>query len=245
MAGPRRTDPALWERVKREITNSDKGGEPGQWSARKAQLAVQAYKRRGGGYEGKKPDTHLDEWTREDWGTRSGRRSRDTGERYLPRKARESLTAEEYRRTSEKKRRDMRRGRQFSGQPSDIARKTARFRESGAEGEPTLAELREIARERDIAGRSKMDKEELAAAIDGSGESERGGGSEPTKAELTDEARARGIEGRSKMDKAALRKAIAEADREPTRAELMEEARRRGVEGRSKMSKGELRAALG
>lgn len=245
MGSPRRTDPKLWERVKREITESDRGGHPGQWSARKAQLAVQAYKRRGGGYEGGKPDTHLDEWTRENWGTRSGRSSRDTGERYLPRKARESLTEAEYRRTSEKKRRDMRRGRQFSGQPSDIARRTARFRESGADGEPTLAELREIARKRDIGGRSRMNKEQLAAAIDGSGRDGARDERASTRAELMEAARARGLEGRSKMGKDALRRAIAEADREPTKAELMDEARRRGVEGRSKMSKDELRAALG
>ena len=50
----------------------------------KAQLAVQEYKRRGGGYEGAKTkDNHLRHWQEEEWGTKSGRRSRDTGERYL------------------------------------------------------------------------------------------------------------------------------------------------------------------
>ena len=71
---------------------SNKGGKPGQWSARKAQLAVQEYKKKGGKYVGnnrKKTDLH--EWTKEDWGTRSGRPSiqgkKASGERYLPRKA--------------------------------------------------------------------------------------------------------------------------------------------------------------
>ena len=50
-----KTDPALWEKVKNEITKGDKGGDPGEWSARKAQLAVQEYKARGGGYKGRKP----------------------------------------------------------------------------------------------------------------------------------------------------------------------------------------------
>ena len=38
-ATAKKTDPALWEKVKKEVTESDKGGKPGQWSARKAQAA--------------------------------------------------------------------------------------------------------------------------------------------------------------------------------------------------------------
>jgi hypothetical protein len=84
-----RSDPQLWERVKRDLTRSDKGGKPDQWSARKAQLAVQEYKRRGGGYRGRKPtDTSLEQWTEEEWGTKSGRKSLESGERYLPKRAR-------------------------------------------------------------------------------------------------------------------------------------------------------------
>jgi hypothetical protein len=165
MAGTaKRTDPELWERVKRSITRSDKGGGKGQWSARKAQLAVQEYKRRGGGYAGaKRDDNSLRQWTKEEWGTRSGRRSRDSGERYLPKQARKSLTTGEYRRTSEKKRRDTEAGRQFSAQPKDVARKAAHHRRTGKE--PTKAELMAEARRRDIAGRSRMDKQELRHAL--------------------------------------------------------------------------------
>ena len=47
-----KSDPKLWEKVKRQVTAGAKGGRKGQWSARKAQLAVQEYKRRGGGYKG-------------------------------------------------------------------------------------------------------------------------------------------------------------------------------------------------
>ncbi len=98
MAGTaRRTDPELWETVKAEVTAGEKGGHAGQWSARKAQFAVQEYKRRGGGYEGgKKKDNSLKQWTEEDWGTKSGKKSTDTGERYLPKEARESLSKQEY-----------------------------------------------------------------------------------------------------------------------------------------------------
>lgn len=49
-----KTDPQLWDQVKQDVTDGDKGGKPGQWSARKAQYAVQEYKKRGGGYEGSK-----------------------------------------------------------------------------------------------------------------------------------------------------------------------------------------------
>jgi hypothetical protein len=128
----KKKDPKLWEKVKAEVTKSDKGGNPGQWSARKAQLATQEYKKQGGEYAGpKRSDNSLEQWTEEDWGTKSGRKSTETGERYLPAKAREHLSDEEYRRTTAKKRADSRKGKQFSGQPADIARKTADDRQSG------------------------------------------------------------------------------------------------------------------
>lgn len=42
------TDPKLRDQVKEEIHQSDKGGQPGQWSARKAQMMAAEYKKRGG-----------------------------------------------------------------------------------------------------------------------------------------------------------------------------------------------------
>lgn len=161
----KRTDPALWDRVKAEVTADGKGGEAGQWSARKAQLAVAAYKKAGGGYEGRKdPHNSLAEWTKEEWGTKSGAKSGDTHERYLPKAAREAITDDEYRRTTAAKRRDTRRGRQHSAQPADVAAKTARYRDGG-DREPTKADLMAEARRRGIAGRSRMDKAALAAAL--------------------------------------------------------------------------------
>ena len=131
-AAAERSDPDLWEKVKRGVTRGAKGGKPGQWSARKAQLAVSEYKRRGGAYAGKKQaDNHLVQWTDEDWGTKSGQPSRRTGERYLPRAVREKLSTSEYRRTTRKKRDDTAKGRQFSRQPADIARKVAPARSTG------------------------------------------------------------------------------------------------------------------
>ena len=130
-ATAKKTDPKLWDAVKAEITAGDKGGAPGQWSARKAQFAVQEYKRRGGGYFGKKTaDNHLVQWEREDWSTKSGEPSRKTGERYLPKEAREAISDADYRRSTAKKRADTKAGHQFSKQPADVAKKTAAHRHS-------------------------------------------------------------------------------------------------------------------
>jgi hypothetical protein len=129
----RKTKPELWSRIVREVTASSKGGRAGQWSARKAQLAVARYKKAGGGYSGaKSPSNSLAKWTREDWGTKSGKNSvvgkGATGERYLPRKAREALSSSEYAATSAVKREGIRRGTQFVSQPKRIAQKTSRYR---------------------------------------------------------------------------------------------------------------------
>ncbi|MBW3618561.1 MAG: hypothetical protein KY446_12625 [Proteobacteria bacterium] len=163
-----KTDPELWERVKHEITAGDKGGRPGVWSARKAQMAVQEYKRRGGGFVGVKPDSdnHLLQWEKEEWGTRSGRESLETGERYLPKRARETLSEEEYARTTEAKREGLRQGERQTAQPEAVARKTALHRGGhGKWGDKTKADLLAEARKRNIAGRSRMTRDELEQAL--------------------------------------------------------------------------------
>jgi len=157
-----RTDPALWERVKHEITEGDKGGNAGEWSARKAQMAVQRYKAEGGGYKGRKAaDNHLAQWTREEWGTKSGEASKETGERYLPKRARAALSNQEYTRTTAKKRADTAKGKQFSAQPAEIAAKTADARLA----ELPRTELMKRAAQHNVAGRSRMKKAELVAAL--------------------------------------------------------------------------------
>ena len=128
------TKPELRERIKNRVMAGTKGGKAGQWSARKAQIVAQEYKKAGGGYSGSKTNKQksLSKWTKEKWGTKSGKPStqgsKATGERYLPKKAREKLSAAEYAKTSAKKREDMRKGKQFSKQPKSIAKKTARYR---------------------------------------------------------------------------------------------------------------------
>jgi len=113
------TKPSLRNRIKNEVMAGSKGGRPGQWSARKAQLVAQRYEKAGGGYTGAKTSNqkNLSKWTKEDWGTKSGKPStqgpKATGERYLPKKAIRSLSAAEYKATSDKKRRGTKAGKQF------------------------------------------------------------------------------------------------------------------------------------
>jgi hypothetical protein len=80
----------------------------------------------------KESQKSLDSWTKEDWGTKSGKNSTQgknaSGERYLPKKAREALSDEEYARSTAKKRAAARKGQQFSKQPQDVASKTSRYR---------------------------------------------------------------------------------------------------------------------
>ncbi len=129
-----RTDEGKWKRIVASVKASDKGGKPGQWSARKAQLASQRYKKSGGGYSGPKTEAQksLSKWTKEDWGTKSGKPStqgpKATGERYLPKKARQALTSSEYAATTKAKREGTKAGKQFVKQPKSVAKKTARFR---------------------------------------------------------------------------------------------------------------------
>ena len=128
------TKPELRERIKNRIMAGSQGGKPGQWSARKAQLVAQAYKKAGGGYSGSKTTKQksLSKWTKEDWGTKSGKPStqgaRATGERYLPKKARAALSTSEYAKTTAAKRAGTAKGKQFVRQPKSIAKKTAKFR---------------------------------------------------------------------------------------------------------------------
>ena len=44
------TKPEMRKRLFNRIKAGSKGGKPGQWSARKAQMLAAAYKKAGGGY---------------------------------------------------------------------------------------------------------------------------------------------------------------------------------------------------
>ena len=45
------TKPTMRKRLFEQIKAGGKGGKPGQWSGRKAQMLARAYKKAGGGYK--------------------------------------------------------------------------------------------------------------------------------------------------------------------------------------------------
>ena len=66
------TKPGMRERIKDRIMAGSKGGKPGQWSGRKAQLLAQEYEKSGGDYRGGKGKSQksLEKWGEEKWMTK-------------------------------------------------------------------------------------------------------------------------------------------------------------------------------
>ena len=211
------TKPKLREKLKDEILKSDKGGKPGQWSARKSQLLSQEYEKQGGGYKHAKTDEQksLEHWTNEEWQTKDGNADAigegkgGSTKRYLPEKAWNLLSESEKKQTDKKKQEEGEaEAKQFVDNTAK-AKAARKFVSHGDASKLTVAmlerldkgELRDLAQERDIDGRSKMDKHELAHAIHESF-------AEPTKAELYEAAKAQNVEGRSNMSKGELADAV-------------------------------------
>ena len=76
----------------------------------------------------KAPQKSLKDWSSQNWKTKSGKPSSETGERYLPEKAIKALTSAEYASTTRAKREGTKQGKQFVKQPKKIAAKIKRFR---------------------------------------------------------------------------------------------------------------------
>ena len=79
----------------------------------------------------KSPQQSLKAWGDQKWRTKSGKRSSDTGERYLPEAAIKALSPAEYARTTAAKRRGKTKGKQFVAQPKGISQKTRAYRQRG------------------------------------------------------------------------------------------------------------------
>ena len=75
-----------------------------------------------------KSQRSLKSWTAQKWTTKSGKRSSDTGERYLPEKAIKSLSPAEYAATTRAKRAGKAAGKQFVAQPASVKKKVKPFR---------------------------------------------------------------------------------------------------------------------
>jgi hypothetical protein len=76
----------------------------------------------------KAPQKSLKDWGDQKWTTKSGKKSSETGERYLPEKAIKALSPAEYAATTKAKRAGKAAGKQFVAQPKRIAKKTAGYR---------------------------------------------------------------------------------------------------------------------
>ena len=76
----------------------------------------------------RKSQRSLKAWSKQKWRTKSGKPSKQTGERYLPTAAIKSLTSAQYAATTKAKREGTKKGKQFVKQPKSIAKRTAKFR---------------------------------------------------------------------------------------------------------------------
>ncbi len=170
----RYSKPELRNRLKEELQASDKGGRPGQWSARKAQLLAQEYKRKGGGYTEKKDERskHLDAWTKQRWQTRTGSGRADAGnamKRYLPSQAWKLLNEDQKKETDRKKQNSH---EQYV--PNTLPARAARawidhsdptLLQTSQLQKLTKIELTRLARDYDLRGRSRMNKRAIAEVL--------------------------------------------------------------------------------
>ncbi|MCV2489924.1 hypothetical protein OF117_11170 [Geodermatophilus sp. YIM 151500] len=161
------TEPELRERLKEEIKAGDRGGEPGQWSARKSQLLTTEYEKQGGGYEheGERTESqeHLEEWGEQDWKTAEGgadARGDDGTARYLPDAAWQLLGEDERKATDRRKKRGNR-----QHVPNTDAAKEARKAAELLDVDAAEAR-RKVAR---MDGDSQLDRAEKAEEELGSG----------------------------------------------------------------------------
>jgi len=121
-------NPGLWKKIVARVKAGTKGGDAGEWSARKAQLAVSLYKKSGGRYSGaKSPSNSLSKWSSQNWTTSTGKPSNGT-RRYLPKKAWAALSPSQRAATNKAKAEGNKKGKQFVAQPKSIAQKVKKFR---------------------------------------------------------------------------------------------------------------------
>jgi hypothetical protein len=80
----------------------------------------------GGGLA--KSQQSLKAWGDQEWTTKSGKKSSETGERYLPKKAIQALSPSEYAATTKAKRAGKAAGKQFVPQPKKVKAKVKPFR---------------------------------------------------------------------------------------------------------------------
>ena len=127
------TKPALRESIKRRIMAGSSGGRPGQWSARKAQMVAQAYRKAGGGYRtGRRTrqQRSLKKWTRQRWRTSDGKPAGRGGKmrRYLPDRVWKRLSPSQRSATNRKKLQGDKIGKQFVRNTESVAKIAKKYR---------------------------------------------------------------------------------------------------------------------
>ena len=113
-----KSNPKLWDSIKKKVTSGSKGGPSGKWSARKAQMVTQQYKSRGGKFKGSKNKkcNSLSKWSREKWRYSSSSHSKRKSGRYLPDIIHKHLSKSTQRKENKKK--GSKRGKWVSYSPS-------------------------------------------------------------------------------------------------------------------------------
>ena len=126
----KRTKESMWKRIVASVKSGSAGGRPGQWSARKAQLATARYKKAGGGYKGKKSSSNkLSKWSKQKWDYVSKgdkKKPKSKRGRYLPESVRKSLSPAEKAATNRKKRAASAKGKQKAKYSKKVAGKVRR-----------------------------------------------------------------------------------------------------------------------
>jgi hypothetical protein len=75
----------------------------------------------------KKSQKSLAKWTKQKWGTKSGKPSKKTGERYLPKAVIKSMSSSEYAYETRKKRAATKKGKQVAKYSKSTLKKMKRF----------------------------------------------------------------------------------------------------------------------
>ena len=128
-------------KIRRKLKNKIKkqaimGTKAGQWSARKSQELKRQYeaacdKKGLNPYKGKKTKSqdNLSKWSKQKWGTASGRKSSVTGEPYFPAKAVAALKKKDsYAKAKRQKAKATRAGKQNARYSDDIRKVVAKYR---------------------------------------------------------------------------------------------------------------------
>ena len=126
----KRTNEKMWKSIVASVKSGSSGGRPGQWSARKAQIATKRYKKRGGGYKGAKSSSNrLSKWSKQKWDYVSKgdeKKPRAKRGRYLPESVRKSLSPSQKASTNRKKRAASTAGKPRAKYSKSVARKVRR-----------------------------------------------------------------------------------------------------------------------